>query len=554
MIRVRCDCGAAAVELAENQSNRPFGCGCGRVLTCVSAETLPDGAGSIDFDARLQIQGGPSRVGESIFLGGCFDIGIGKSPDNAIVLPGKMVSRAHCKLCRIDIGPSRWRIEDNHSTNGLFVNGERVTSQELQPGDIVRVGEYELAYSLVEEPALAAVAAEAYAPSQGGGTATMLAPAAAATATSDGRVCPSCERPVARKAKICVQCGIKVDSGRPVLTSQGLDENMVYGNSETIIRVLSWLIWVTPMPMPIASEAYGTRKPYTIWSIAAVTILASLIFFFAIQNESASALGLMLWPPGQSAAQRMDVEIRSLERQMRQQGQPVVRTQEDREVEAEVREMLEEMVAAREELRHAQFAWWQLFTHALLHDPDGIIGLILHLGGNMLFLLVFGSRVNALIGSAATAMVYPILAAAAAGAYLMFLPAEDFAPMLGASGAVFGLAGMYLVIFPVHRVYCAMWLRLWFRFQTYFALKIFAIRGFWVLLIYFAYDAAMIALGVSSGTAHWAHVGGFIAGMLLGLVILFSRQFNCRNGDLLSVVLGKYAWPLIGKPSRWVEA
>jgi hypothetical protein len=42
--------------------------------------------------------------------------------------------------------------------------------------------------------------------------------------------------------------------------------------------------------------------------------------------------------------------------------------------------------------------------------------------------------------------------------------------------------------------------------------------------------------------------------MLLGLVILFSRQFNCRNGDLLSVVLGKHAWPLIGKPSRWAEA
>jgi hypothetical protein len=94
-----------------------------------------------------------------------------------------------------------------------------------------------------------------------------------------------------------------------------------------------------------------------------------------------------------------------------------------------------------------------------------------------------------------------------------------------------------------------MWVRV--RWRTYF--KIFTLRGFWVLLIYFAYDVLMQAVsrGEGGGVAHWAHIGGFTAGMVLALGILLSRQFNCRGADLLSVTLGRHAWPLIGKPSRW---
>jgi membrane associated rhomboid family serine protease len=56
---------------------------------------------------------------------------------------------------------------------------------------------------------------------------------------------------------------------------------------------------------------------------------------------------------------------------------------------------------------------------------------------------------------------------------------------------------------------------------------------------------------VGGGVAHWAHTGGFLTGAAIGLGLLFSRMFNTHGGDVLSVALGKHAWPLIGKPARW---
>jgi membrane associated rhomboid family serine protease len=101
-----------------------------------------------------------------------------------------------------------------------------------------------------------------------------------------------------------------------------------------------------------------------------------------------------------------------------------------------------------------------------------------------------------------------------------------------------------------------MWISVWFWFRRIiFGCKIFALRGFWILLIYFGFDLLMNYLSGpsdgSGGVAHMAHIGGFTTGMILGLAILFSRLFNTHGGDVLSVTLGKYAWPLIGKPSRW---
>jgi membrane associated rhomboid family serine protease len=549
MIEALCGCGwkwARAESAVETGRTCPK---CGQRLAIACGETLPDGAGAGDFDALFDVIDGPDREGDRIFLGGVAEITVGKLDGSSVLLAGgKMVSRRHCTLGRVDFGPSRWSVVDNRSTNGLFVNGERVTSRELEDGDVVRVGEYELRYGHAVER-VKIPAAEAASPRVQGGASAV--------------VCPSCERSLPHNAKICVGCGIKVPSGRPVLISADTDESVVHGNAETYISLISWVVWVTPLPIPLMSEAFGSKKPWTIRIIALLTCLASLavlIGSFGATGTDVPGKGLMLWPPGgvnfaagltftprevREMLSEMDAGERREFEQVKDQLRGTVPDKEldRRAIETMMRPLLEEM--ADRLPRPDEFRAYQLLTHAFLHDFGSVYGFALHLGGNLLFMLVFGTRVNALLGNIATAVIYPLLAIGAAGIYLWL--GHPNGPMLGASGAIMGLAGMYLVLFPVHRVYCGMW----FRFRWWVTMKIFAVRGFWVLLIYFAYDAVMVALGVASGTAHWAHLGGFSLGVLIAVGLLVSRQFNCGGGDLLSVVLGRHAWGLIGRPGRW---
>ncbi|MBT3379641.1 MAG: FHA domain-containing protein [Lentisphaerae bacterium] len=75
---------------------------------------------------------------------------VGTAPKNAICLTGQFISRKHCSLRPID---GQWLIEDNDSTNGLYVNGERVTSRFLCDGDIVQVGNVPMVFLKGEQGA-----------------------------------------------------------------------------------------------------------------------------------------------------------------------------------------------------------------------------------------------------------------------------------------------------------------------------------------------------------------------------------------------------------------
>jgi membrane associated rhomboid family serine protease/pSer/pThr/pTyr-binding forkhead associated (FHA) protein len=558
MIEVSCGC-AGVRKVPESAVGRPLKCPkCGQIIRLTTGETLPEGAGAGDFDVVLTVVAGPELVGVRYLLGGVSDIQIGKLEDRQIRLQGNLVSREHGRLSRLDFGPSRWKIIDNHSTNGLRVNGVGVAEQELHEGDRIAVGEYELEFSCVSQPQVLAVNEKA---------AAANAPGSAPHALGGGPVCPSCEKSLPRSAKLCIDCGINIATGRPVLTSQGVDENFLYEYANQWIRWVSLLVWVTPLPIPIRSEAFGTRKPYAIWTIAAATVLASITFFIA-QNMGGGFYGnrpgseLMLWPPGghhlKVASLRPEkihaiaVKMTAQEREQlrREFDDPDGRLSDDELVSRAVSLVAAEMAAAG-----GEFHWYQLITHAFLHDTSSIYNFVMHLAGNLLFLLVFGSRVNALIGNIATACLYPILAIGAATVHLLSMGDGPSGPMLGASGAIMGLAGMYLVLFPAHHVYCAMWISIWLRFRRLYGCKIFRMRGFWILLIYFGYDILMNAIsshfGHGGGVAHWAHIGGFLTGATLGLGVLFSRMFNTHGGDVLSVTLGRNAWPLIGRPSRW---
>jgi membrane associated rhomboid family serine protease len=189
------------------------------------------------------------------------------------------------------------------------------------------------------------------------------------------------------------------------------------------------------------------------------------------------------------------------------------------------------------------FEWYQLFLSLFIHAS------ILHLIGNMLFLYVFGGRVNALIGNVLFIPLYLFLGLAAGAANYFSGSHGPLVGTLGASGAIMGLAGVYFIFFPVQKIRIVAWVSLGPLWRTW---GTFAIAGFWMLVLWVGFnDLLPTLLHRDDQIAHWEHLGGFVAGMVVALAMLFSRQINTRGADILSVMLGKYAWPLIGRPTQW---
>jgi len=369
-----------------------------------------------------------------------------------------------------------------------------------------------------------------------------------------GLTCPCCGNELGIGEGICVGCGIRVPSGRPVITALGRDLDALYSKTESIIRWLSWLVWLGLYP--IASEAYASKKPIATWIVAILTTITSLGFFIAYQanSDSPGVTQLMLWP---KAAPISDEELAAFYEENKDSGIGATLRELANDPEAEWSKLPEKerVIAACRDVGIGEpggdFRWYQLLTNVFLHDPDSISGFIFHLGGNMLFLLIFGTRVNALIGNFKMAILYPLLGILASAAHLAFSRHDIPMPALGASGAIMGLAGMYIVFFPVQKVHMAFWLKLSWLFPTW--IKIWSMRGFWVLGFYIAFDVIATLATSEDGVAHWAHLGGFIAGVTIGAVLLIVRLQDARHADLLSVVLGKAAWPLIGKPDPLVR-
>jgi membrane associated rhomboid family serine protease len=152
-------------------------------------------------------------------------------------------------------------------------------------------------------------------------------------------------------------------------------------------------------------------------------------------------------------------------------------------------------------------------------------GSLLHLAGNMLFLWVFGNAVCAKVGNLAYPFIFLALGAVAGLAHLSL----NGAPAIGASGAINGIVGMFLVWFPTSNT--------GFFYIWFLRVGSFHIRSYWMILLWLVFDIFGVALGLS-GVAYWAHVGGFAAGF--GLAILLLKLGRVRmepnEGSLLQIL------------------
>jgi len=166
--------------------------------------------------------------------------------------------------------------------------------------------------------------------------------------------------------------------------------------------------------------------------------------------------------------------------------------------------------------------WETLITSQFLHAGWA------HILGNMLFLWVFGDNIEDVLGHIAYLVFYLLSGIAAGIAQAVVLGASSI-PSIGASGAIAGVLGAYLLLYPWTRI--SILIPLFIIFWTFDIPAVFVI-GWWFIQ-QFLYGIAALTETAASGIAFWAHVGGFVTGMTLILPFI-GRAHRSRRTTVYS--------------------
>jgi rhomboid family protein len=153
--------------------------------------------------------------------------------------------------------------------------------------------------------------------------------------------------------------------------------------------------------------------------------------------------------------------------------------------------------------------WTTLLTSMFLHGGWG------HLGGNMLFLWIFGDNVEHRIGHARFLAFY-LLCGLAAGLAHIFFNSGSPVPTVGASGAISGVLAGYLLLFPRNKVYVL-------TYGGVAAVPAVLMLGLWILLQFLNGIGSLANTPETGGVAYLAHLGGFAAGLVLAPILAAGR-------------------------------
>ncbi len=164
--------------------------------------------------------------------------------------------------------------------------------------------------------------------------------------------------------------------------------------------------------------------------------------------------------------------------------------------------------------------YFTLLTSMFMH------GGWMHLIGNMLFLWVFADNIEATIGNVQFFIFYMMGGLAASAAHIMF-NMESIIPCVGASGAISAVLGAYLVMFPKSQI----------KILVIYLFRSFNMAAIWFLGLWIGQQliSGFAAIGPStagsgSGVAWWAHIGGFVFGVLAGLLFKGTRSLMDDSG------------------------
>jgi membrane associated rhomboid family serine protease len=152
-----------------------------------------------------------------------------------------------------------------------------------------------------------------------------------------------------------------------------------------------------------------------------------------------------------------------------------------------------------------EIAFLPLVTSMFLHAN------LLHLGGNMLFLWIFGDNVEDYFGHFGYLLFYFVCGIGAGLLHIAF-NYHSVVPALGASGAISGVMGAYAILYPRAQVLTLVLI-------FFIPLPAFIILGYWFFL-QFAAGVSSVGVAATGGVAVWAHVGGFLLGMLITFLSL----------------------------------
>ena len=144
-------------------------------------------------------------------------------------------------------------------------------------------------------------------------------------------------------------------------------------------------------------------------------------------------------------------------------------------------------------------------------------GGLLHLGGNMLYLYIFGDNIEDMCGHVSYLTFY-VLCGIFASILQILSALNSNTPAVGASGAISGVLGAYVLLFPKAKILTAIYFG--------FLIRILYLPAYVLIGLWFLYQFILALIGLETGVAYWAHIGGFAAGLVLAKTCARRKHYH----------------------------